>query len=1199
MKGIKLLAVCFAAVSMLTLTGWTAPVFQAGDFETLSLASLPAWPVPLDRQLRTAVGPEWTGGGKPLPPAITWNEPDRLPPSGLLVLLSTPPPEVASALAAPLRQFLERGGNLLVTCGATPAIAALGIDARRNDEESMAYSARDYAWGVSVAAAAEDHPLFAGLVPVDATHPRSFYFAQTAAPQTVTFSRYRDLRPANGTVLATYFRREGRDAMGYDQCTMIEWKVGKGRVISLGIPIYPAGPADSGPEPNRKRFMSNLLTYLSPAGQPARLLLPPPSREPAKLAACDELAEATGGMVSVVVPEGTHRFDGIPRLLGNDGAGATGFSAQLPLAPGAYRMHVGYLETGAGMIVFMQVDGRDAGLFYVPPHEPGTPYVTRKASTDFVIQKPGTHSIGLLLQEGGGVVVLDALSIESIPMPQPRDWSKDDAAARPAIDAWGWYAPVSYQRPTEMGIDLAYMKRRVVEESYVRGSNMVELFHDHFFPFSSWYMPWDENDPKRPKSYRYVKNPHWGPEDFIGMARYCHAHDMLMHWYHFAGGTDTTADKLALLRKAADDYGDALDMPVDELMDGMGLETYIIPAHDVGQDILPYNPGYYLYDLNRSTTEALSFFTPSTMCAHAWEPEGYDDAYPIVYPSGDGQEYYWRRYANPANGQQRLGYQADCRIRRPPSGAFKDIWFFGGGCYPDWVVKQANDFLRDTYLDPAKGMGSAIWWITEVEEITDDPMRRIVYAESMDPIRAALAMDLGTTGVGGFFDQTAAKHSDISNRRETIWRQRLDRPYTDHVLQNNYFRLYIPADGSSEVLDFDPTGTAHFDHYSMALRISDGLLSGGKSSATPEVAIAETGGVLAAITSTWTGGEKRSYAATADCPVLSIGLRGPDASSWTLNLAGYENLEPSPADHAVYCRDKDGLLPSLLVVGDIEVKEGRLVVTRPCEITLALQVPPCQSKEDSLGLMRVVPTSTTQGDNVTVATTGKAGARAIGLSTKLDDPRWVCERGWWWYRGIQPSQTDKDKAWVKVYTTPGDTVLVRPYGFLPEGVKFGWGSQYVLTFRDVKRTGDTAALTARVLRTTPWVFAPRLQFDKPIASVTLDGKPWAYFDGAYLMLPNVMGDYQVEVKLGTASTPSVARSQGVPRGFALSGDSLKFTMGPAGHIKTPAQDEVYYALVRHPGKSLASASGAKVERTGKDASILSGRPGEWTLMFKP
>ncbi|MBE7559707.1 hypothetical protein HS125_12475 [bacterium] len=1183
---------------MLTLITRAETVFQAGDFESVSLSELPAWPLPLPRQLRTALGPEWSPDARTWGPRADWQQPDALPESGLLILVADPPAEVAAKLATPLRQFLSRGGGLLVTHRATRALAALGIDPRPNDEEQYSYSARDYAWGFSVAPDAAGHPLFAGLSPVSATRPHDFFIAQTAEAQSVVFSRYMNNRPAAGQVLATYCRREGREFMSYAQCTLIEWTVGEGRVLSIGIPLFPAGRSNPATEPNRQRFLANVMAYLNPKGLPVRLLAPAEDAKPPRLAACDELAAPTGGKADISVPAGARRFDGVPGVLHNEGLGVPGFSLRLPLQPGAYRMTVAYQETGVGMRVFLQVDGRDRGLFFVPSYDVGPPWATRKFSRDFVIQKSGEHTVGLEIEEGAGAVVLDALSIEKLPMPTARDWSRDETAGRPAIDAWGWYAPVSYQRPTEFGVDLAYMKRRVIDESCTWGSNMVELFHDHFFPFSSWYMPWDESDPKRPRSYRYVKNPHWGPEDFLGMARYCHERDMLLHWYHFTGGTQTTADKLALLAKAADDYGDALEMPPDDLMDGMGLETFVIPPQQVGETILPYNPGYYLYDLNRSTTEALSFFSPSTMCAHAWEPEGYDDAYPIVYPSGDGQEYYWRRYPNPANGQQRLGYQADCRIRRPPAGPFKDTWFFGGGCHPDWVVKQCFDFLRDAYLDPPTGMGSAVWWITEVEEITDDPMRRIVYAASMDPIRAALAFDLGTTGVGGFFDQTAAKHPDISTRRETIWRPRLDRPYTDHVLQNNYFRLYIPADGSPEVLDFDPTGTAHFDFNSMAVRISDRLIEDGKAGATPEITIQETGGVTAAIHSRRQDGEQRGYYTIADLPMFTIDLGGPDSHSWTLNLAAYESREPSPADHAVYCVDKDGVLPSLLVVGDLDVKEGRIVVTRPCQVAVALQAPPYLSRANLLEIVNATPSQTRDGENITVTATGAPRATLVNLTTQLDRPRWVQERGWWWYRGIQPSQQGS-RAFVKAYTAPGDSVQIRPYGFLPEGVKFAWGSQYVLTFRDVKRSGETVTLTARVLRTTPWVFAPRLEFEKPIASVTLDGAPWFYFDGSYLMLPNVMGDYRLELKLGTAATPTLARTQGVPSAFKWENEILSLNIGNPGHIKQAASGEEHYALLRHPGRSVAGVTGARLVRKGKEGSILAGPPGNWAVAFKP
>jgi hypothetical protein len=69
-------------------------------------------------------------------------------------------------------------------------------------------------------------------------------------------------------------------------------------------------------------------------------------------------------------------------------------------------------------------------------------------------------------------------------------------------------------------------------------------------------------------------------------------------------------------------------------------------------------------------------------------------------------------------------------------------------------------------------------------------------------------------------------------------------------------------------------------------------------------------------------------------------------------------------------------------------------------------------------------------------------------------------------------------------------------------------------------------MTAAVLAKTPMVFAPRIEFTRPIASASVNGQPWSYFSGPMLFLPLDVAEYDVEVQLGEpADHPRLTRTQ--------------------------------------------------------------------------
>ena len=66
---------------------------------------------------------------------------------------------------------------------------------------------------------------------------------------------------------------------------------------------------------------------------------------------------------------------------------------------------------------------------------------------------------------------------------------------------------------------------------------------------------------------------------------------------------------------------------------------------------------------------------------------------------------------------------------------------------------------------------------------------------------------------------------------------------------------------------------------------------------------------------------------------------------------------------------------------------------------------------------------------------------------------------------------------------------------------------------------DGGSATVTIVDISPIIFAPRIEFANTVAEVTLDGKPWHYFDEKFVFLPQKRGTYQISVRYGNPQTP--------------------------------------------------------------------------------
>jgi len=137
-------------------------------------------------------------------------------------------------------------------------------------------------------------------------------------------------------------------------------------------------------------------------------------------------------------------------------------------------------------------------------------------------------------------------------------------------------------------------------------------------------------------------------------------------------------------------------------------------------------------------------------------------------------------------------------------------------------------------------------------------------------------------------------------------------------------------------------------------------------------------------------------------------------------------------------------------------------------------------------------------------------------------PYLVAESGtgvrFWVGRGAQPAG-DHDLA--KLYLRKNQDPRIQRYGYIHGIVKPGSGCQYALGIRD---NIERRRCEVEVVKTGPFVFAPRIEWKQPFDTVRLDGTDWRYYDGNVVFPPNRPGRYVVEVSTTGRPRPHLTRT---------------------------------------------------------------------------
>jgi beta-fructofuranosidase len=161
-----------------------------------------------------------------------------------------------SDCADSLDSYLREGRGLLLSLHALSAVSHLGVDPVPPD--ATGHETAPDRTGYLAKAVHRDHPAFETFDGLR-IHTR-------AADADTAFARYERVLPARGTVLAAGLRGE---EFLVDRSTMVEWRVGPGRVVGAGVGLSFDRVRDFECGAAQERLIGNLLVALGGGRLPA------------------------------------------------------------------------------------------------------------------------------------------------------------------------------------------------------------------------------------------------------------------------------------------------------------------------------------------------------------------------------------------------------------------------------------------------------------------------------------------------------------------------------------------------------------------------------------------------------------------------------------------------------------------------------------------------------------------------------------------------------------------------------------------------------------------------------------------------------------------------------------------------------------------------------------------------------------------
>lgn len=399
-----------------------------------------------------------------------------------------------------------------------------------------------------------------------------------------------------------------------------------------------------------------------------------------------------------------------------------------------------------------------------------------------------------------------------------------DVPGQVAPVCWGWLGTIYYQHVPETGVGPDYFKRRVIDEPWKWGANLLEMYSTNWITDCAGHhvRPLRLRDASGLDAYEECPDPRWTDAAFRDLYRHLHKRGMLSGFFAcerlvpdpgahpFVSTNQEAIDaNIEALKALTLKFSDCLTQPTAERLDGFGWECWF---HDnegrTTAAMWEANPGMYSYSTAVWPERRAPNYLHGFMCA-------------VVPQYVRGRDDH--RGLPETIGTMPLTYQADCRARKQTHPAWKPWSPFTGGTYPDWILKQAEDFFRRSLYAGDNLDAQAIWWLGEPEALLPDELRPYVYAATLDPIRHAMTTNLWVSGIGGFGDC-------VDDAVEIGVEHRYDVPFDAAYIGNNYVRVYREQGDDRGRIMIDPTHTGHFDNDSLAEPLFVETLAGPASS---------------------------------------------------------------------------------------------------------------------------------------------------------------------------------------------------------------------------------------------------------------------------------------------------------------------------------------------------------------------------------
>jgi hypothetical protein len=807
-------------------------------------------------------------------------------------------------------------------------------------------------------------------------------------------------------------------------------------------------------------------------------------------------------------------------------------------------------------------------------------------------------------------------------------WTKAEIPGKSLVDLWGWMSETNFDHPGNEVTPPERLFRRSIQESFKWGANNFE-----FLPVNRDGMALDlskEEEWKGKDNYLQTKDTVWSCEEVEKIIKTAHEYGMLaefflftLHGAEFLRNKMQYDEKINLYEKIVKNYANVMNSSdIINNVDGIITEAWFpIDSPQYTEGSWKWNPGFFLLASIHSGEQidiVNAGYSPSThhYVAH-WptfsvQHTGFDHCYPLLpYP----KEFYEKPEGTIYTYMQGCGQTGHLRKNYPRIVPDLPLGITNRNSGHDWIIAQSHNFALRRLTDPSDRLATAMCWEADEETMVPKEARRYVYAVSQDPVRLAAAATLSDTGQGGEID--LKKNTRRVHKEDTTkLRKRHKLPASSTFIQNRFLQTVFLADRDYSILQMDMQGTATFYNNGALTQIAfpfcitrfedDRFLE-------KEIKIIEPAGVKSVIEEYSTMGsgyvefkQKSRYTVYSDIPAIFTKIERtmePGFSDTITTFLGFtdydisqEILHPQGGKlPLVAMKDSTGVLPEVVVEikvsnvlkSKVHFEKGKgLFIEQLLQSTHYVEIITFIITEEVKTLNYSEIITLTKGiemeesfeeDTILIKNNENYPAvKCLKVLNPDEAPYYVNENGWWIFKGATPSLEEPGVDYLKLYMKPNSSARVQRYGYIEGVLRPGWGCQNLLAFKDIIKQGNSTSFTVNVDGVTPMISAPRVEFLENMCSAVVNGEVWTYFDGKYLMLPNIKGTYTITVLYGEKHCPQLLNTYAAVRCCEFKDNLLKISFQHPQWVNEES-GSIYRAVIDLGGFKLMNISGAIVK----------------------